>query len=166
MHQTHYRSSVAIRTRLLLRLAPVIVGIAIAGCNRKEQAPSARQAAAVNRRLARYELLVTQMAHDSIASLFLPNGVLANAGQPSITGREEIREYLKSLDDYYVLEERMMPESTVVDADSVTQHGTFEQRYRSPKGDTVEVSGDFRAVWLRDSDNRWKMRCMETTTGT
>lgn len=161
MHSPH-RSWRGRRASPFLRLTPLALALAATGCRRKAPDPAARAVAAVNHRLSRYEHFAWQMAHDSVANFFLPNGVLETAGQPSITGRDAILKHFKSFTGYQVLEDRMAADSTFVDGDSVVQRGSFEQRVRVPKGDTVQVHGSFYAIWSRDTDKRWRIRRMET----
>lgn len=136
-----------------------IATLALAPIACRHAAPETR----VNAALAHYAALATAMQHDSIAALFLPDGAMQNAGDAPIVGPDAIRTHLRSFADFHVIENRLHADSTRVHGDSAYQAGTFWQRVRLPKGDTVIASGRFEAHWALDAhDHAWKLHRLAT----
>ena len=111
--------------------------------------------------LQRYDRYLLTLDADSVASIFAENGELGQEGQPSITGRETIRDYMKSFTNIKIYENRSESESIEFSGDSAVQKGKFHQRL-SFHSDTVQGSGEFNAVWVKGKDNEWLLRKMMT----
>lgn len=126
-------------------------------------AENAEAAAAVDATLRQYASMVAAMDHAGIAALFTPDGEIVNPGQASIRGRDAIDRMLSAFAGFQMMENQTTPTGTVATGDSATQTGTYHQRVRTPAGQTVEVSGTFRAEWCRASTGQWLIRKMETT---
>lgn len=118
--------------------------------------------AEVEEALARYERWSVAMAHDSIASLFTPDGAMSNAGQAPIIGPAAIRTFLRSFAAFHVLSNRLIADTTRVQGDTARQTGSYRQRVRIPAGDTVEVSGRFVAEWVKLAAGDWRLRRLAT----
>jgi len=124
--------------------------------------PSSGPSQEVDRALAHYRDLVLVMAHDSIAALFLSDGELSAAGQPTITGPAAIAAHLHSFAAYHVLANELVADSTRVAGDTAWQSGTYSQRVQVPAGDTVQVHGRFELQWRRVSGAGWRIRRIAT----
>lgn len=122
----------------------------------------AQDAAAVDATLRQYASMVTAMDHAGIAAMFTPDGEIVNPGQVSIKGREAIDRMLSAFAGFQIIENETIPTSTTTTGDSATQTGTYHQRVRIPSGETVNVSGTFRAEWRRASNGQWLIQRMET----
>jgi ketosteroid isomerase-like protein len=143
----------------LQRLAPLSVVLLLA-LARPGLAQSPADSAALGRALRHYSELVARMADDSIAALYAPDGELAAPGRPPIVGPDSIRAFLHRFAAFHVLGEEMVADSLAFHGDTAVQAGRWRQRVRVPKGDTVNVSGDFAAEWLRDGQGSWRLRRM------
>ena len=113
--------------------------------------------------IGRYSALVLDMNHSAIAALFAPDGEIVNPGQAPVRGRASIESFLASFAAYQVLENATVPSNTVVHRDSAVQLGTYHQRVRTPTGQVVEVSGQFKAEWVRNRSGDWLIQRMGTT---
>lgn len=145
----------------------MFVGLFAAGCSPRAGRPDASAAraadsAAVTAGLARYERLTLDMDHAGIAGLFSPEGEIANPGTTPIHGREAIRRFLEGFSDYHVIENRLVADSLRLAGDLVFQSGTYDQRVRVPKGDTLQVRGRFDATWVRTDSSGWRILRMGT----
>jgi ketosteroid isomerase-like protein len=140
--------------------------VPIAACTRRpgEQAAAhgTSDQAAVDAGLHRYSELVLAMDHAGIAALFAPEGEIVNRGAPAIHGRSAIDSFLVRFSGYRVLENHTIPAATSVLGDSAVQVGAYEQRVRTPQGDTLVASGSFRAVWQRSPTGGWLILRMST----
>jgi ketosteroid isomerase-like protein len=103
------------------------------------------------------------MDHAAIAALFDPEGEILHEGQVSTHGRAAIESFLESFSKYQVLENRTEPTSTVVHGDTAEQVGSYHQRVRTPDGQVVEVSGSFRAEWIKAASGTWLIKRMGTS---
>jgi len=111
----------------------------------------------VDAKLQEYSELVVAMDHTAIASLFLPEGELVNEGAKPVHGPDAIDKYLRRFSDYHVLSNRIAATRTTVHGDTARQFGTWTQRVRTPKGETLDVAGRFEATWLRARPREWKI---------
>lgn len=145
------------------RTLPLALALALAtACGGATPRSMAERGRDLDAALNHYGRLVRAMASDSIAALYLPDGELGSAGQPTITGPDSIRAFLHRFDQYRVLGSAMMVDSSRLAGDSGIQHGRYTQRVRLPSGDTVEVSGLFTAEWLIGPTGEWRIRRMGT----
>jgi ketosteroid isomerase-like protein len=117
--------------------------------------------AGLDRALQHYADLISRMAHDSIAALYLPDGELAAPDRDPIVGPAAIAAFLKSFSAYQVYSHRMTADTVRFRGDTALQIGTFRQRVRLPDGTTVEAAGIFRAEWLQVGGT-WRVRRMAT----
>ncbi len=120
------------------------------------------QVAAIKAELARYERFVLTMAHDSIAAMFTPDGELHTPGASSPVGPKAIAEYLKSFSAFHVIADSMTADSTFASTTAGRQVGSYWQRVRIPRGDTVEVRGRFEARWRKVPPGQWKLSWLGT----
>jgi uncharacterized protein (TIGR02246 family) len=147
------------KPRRAIRLGVIAWLVLGAGCGggtaRNKPAVTAQDSAAVAARLAEYTRLVQQMDHHGIAQLYAPDGELGNAGANVVRGPEAIEKFLRGFDAYRVLAYTTVADTTQVRGREVYQAGSWRQRVRVPKGDTVEVHGRFRLEWVRGPDGSW-----------
>ena len=87
---------------------------------------------------------------------------MAHQGQPPIVGRAAIQAFLESFANYKVLAHQMKPKSAVAQGHTVQQTGTYEQSVLSPEGRTLQVSGEFAAVWKQEHGGQWFIESMRT----
>jgi uncharacterized protein (TIGR02246 family) len=113
--------------------------------------------------LLRYVHLVQKMDHAGIAALFTPDGEVVNPGRDPIRGPAAIEAFLRQFDAYHVMNEMMLPRTTVVDGDRATQTGTYRQRVRDPDGKVLDVSGTFTLDWVRDAAGVWRIQRAATS---
>jgi outer membrane lipoprotein-sorting protein len=111
--------------------------------------------------LQKYDRYLLTLDADSLATIFAENGELGQEGQQSITGRETIRTYMKSFTNIKIYENRSESESIQFSGDSAVQKGKYDQRL-SFHSDTVQVTGEFNAVWVKENGNDWLLRKMMT----
>jgi len=104
------------------------------------------------------------MDHSALAALFAPDAEVVHTGQAPVRGRAAIHSLFLSFVDYQVLENSTVPSSTVVRGNSGEQVGSYHQRVRTPQGKVVEVSGGFKAEWVRVQSGNWLIQRMETTS--
>ncbi len=110
--------------------------------------------------LKKYDSYLLSMNADSLAGMFAENGELGQEGQPSITGRGEIRNYLNSFGNEIIILSNSS-ESETIDAkkDSVMQTGKYNQKIVI-HSDTIAVTGGFNAVWVLNPDGGYLLRKM------
>lgn len=113
--------------------------------------------------LLRYVHLVQTMDHAGIAAMFTPDGEVVNPGRDPIRGPTAIEAFLRQFDAYHVMNEMMLPRTTVVDGDRATQTGTYRQRVRDPDGKVLDVSGNFTLDWVRDASGVWRIQRAATS---
>lgn len=123
----------------------------------------AQDAAAVDSTLRRYASMVTAMDPAGVVAMFTPDGEIVNPGQVSIKGREAITRTLLAFAAFQIIENETIPTSPTATGNYALQTGTYHQRVRTPSGETVEVSGTFRADWRREPKGRWLIQRMQTT---
>lgn len=111
--------------------------------------------------LKRYDKYLLNLDADSLAGIFAENGELGQEGMPSITGRETIRNYMKSFSGITIFENSSESKSIDFSGDSAVQKGIYSQRLAF-NSDTVAVNGEFNAVWVKDKENAWLLRKMIT----
>ena len=121
--------------------------------------------ARVEAELALYSELVLAMDHAGIAALFAPEGEIVNPGQAPVHGRAAIEAFLSGFSGYRVLSNSVVPSSTQVTGEQAVQVGQYRQRVRTPDGKVLEVSGSFRAEWVRNGSHQWLIQRMSTTPG-
>jgi hypothetical protein len=111
-----------------------------------------------------YSQLVLAMDSGGIAALFTDDGEISADGQPAIHGPASIRAHLDTFRDYHVLNEYLSADTVAVYGARGRVEGTYRQRVRLPAGDTVEVTGTYTALWVRDRvADAWRIRRMTTT---
>jgi ketosteroid isomerase-like protein len=125
-----------------------------------DQASSER--ATITALLQRYCTFVGQMAHDSIAAMYAPDGRLDAPGRAPVVGPSAISAFLQSFAAYRVIHYALVLDSLNVYADTAETLGRWWQRVRVPAGDTVEVSGGVRAKWVRSRAGGWLLHSMGT----
>jgi uncharacterized protein (TIGR02246 family) len=130
--------------------------LASAGC----RSGSSADTAAVNARLAEYSQMVLDMNHHGIAQLYAADGELASTGAAPIRGPEAIENFLRGFSAYHVLAYTVSADTTTIHGDKAYQSGSYQQRVRIPRGDTVQVRGRFRIEWARGRDGRWLIHRM------
>ena len=110
--------------------------------------------------LKMYDKYLLNMNADSLAGMFAENGELGQEGQPSISGRGEIRNYLNSFGNEIIILANSS-ESETIDSkrDSVIQVGKYNQKLVI-HADTIEVTGGFTAVWVPNPDGGYLLRKM------
>jgi uncharacterized protein (TIGR02246 family) len=113
--------------------------------------------------LQRYQQLALTGDTDRVADMFVPSGELSKQGDEPLTGREQIRKYLKSQADTSIRDYKLLATSTHVDGTLGLQSGTFDQSFSAPNGLVQKVTGTFDASWERQSDGRWLLARMHTT---
>lgn len=145
-----------------ISLMSLLLSTGIANAQNSPQ-QNRESAAAVDSTLRRYASMVTSNDHYGIANLFTPDGELVNPGQVSIKGREAIDRALSALGVFQIIENQTTPTSTAAFGNTATQTGTYQQRIRVPSGQTIAVSGVFKAEWRRASNGQWLIQRMETT---
>jgi uncharacterized protein (TIGR02246 family) len=114
----------------------------------------------VNARLAEYAQRVRDMNHHGIAQLYAADGELANTGAAPIHGPEAIETFLLGFSAYHVLAYSVTADTTTIHGDEAYQSGAYQQHVRIPSGDTVQVHGRFRVVWVRGRDRSWLIHWM------
>ncbi len=149
-------------SRLTLRRLAMLCVLTAAGCAPPNRQPPRDVGREVQHALERYDEFIRDMAHDSIAQSYLPNGEMSDAQDPPFTGPGAIEAHLRTFAAYQVLGNRFTVDSTAAVADTATQWGTYWQRVRVPAGDTVEVRGRFVARWQRTAETTWRLRRMHT----
>lgn len=115
----------------------------------------------VSSALSRYDSHLLNMQADSLAEMFTEDGTLGQIEGASISGRESIRDYMKSFVEIKVLENSSKETSIEFSGDSAVQKGTYTQRAVVHE-DTLNVSGEFSAVWVLDKERGWILRRMLT----
>ena len=60
-----------------------------------------------------------------------------------------------------VLEYRSNTESTVFEGDTAIQKGAYIQKVKIPRGDTLELGGQYNTRWIK-FQNRWLIKKMYT----
>jgi len=110
--------------------------------------------------LQKYDTYLLNMNADSLAGMFAENGELGQEGQPSISGRGEIRNYLNSFGNEIIILSNSS-ESETIDSkkDSVIQMGKYSQKIVI-HADTIAVTGSFNAVWVPNSGGGYLLRKM------
>ncbi|HVZ49893.1 MAG TPA: nuclear transport factor 2 family protein [Gemmatimonadaceae bacterium] len=144
------------------RTAICLLGGALACAPAGGSAGPAAPGQEVDSALARYGRFTMQMASDSLAAFFTPDGQLVAEGQPPIVGPAAILTHLRSFNDYRVLGDSLVADSTVADSATGLQVGHYWQRVRVPKGDTIEVRGGFEARWVRVAPHVWRLQRLAT----
>jgi uncharacterized protein (TIGR02246 family) len=119
--------------------------------------------ARVDAALERYSSMVLNMNSRGIAALFTPDGEIVNPGQAPVRGRAAIEAFLSGFANYRVLENSTIPSQTTVSGSSALQVGSYHQRVRTPQGQVIEVSGGFKAEWVRGQSGDWLIQRMGTT---
>jgi uncharacterized protein (TIGR02246 family) len=143
-------------TTLLFLGALLIIAAGCGGGGARDRAAGdASDTAAVQARLAEYAQLVRQMDHHGIAQLYAQDGVLGNAGSKGVQGPEAIENFLRGFDAYRVVAYSVVADTTRVNGRAAYQAGSWRQRVRVPKGDTVEVHGRFQLEWVRGPHGSW-----------
>lgn len=140
----------------------VMVALATALAAPAHASPAAELQAA----LAHYEQLVLSMDHAGIASLFVQDGEVDNAGQRPIKGPAAIDAFLRNFSEYKVLRYEIVATRTTINNPAAVQTGSFHQRVRLPDGRVVDVFGKFKAEWLYTAQGWriWRMGTFETAT--
>jgi uncharacterized protein (TIGR02246 family) len=113
--------------------------------------------------LLRYVHLVQNMDHAAIAAMFTPDGEVVNPGRDPVRGPAAIEAFLRQFDAYHVMNEMMVPRTTVVDGNHATQTGSYKQRVRDPAGKILDVSGNFTLDWVRDASGAWRIQRAATS---
>ncbi len=142
------------------RYLPLLLLLMAGGC--RSAPPTVATTQSLQDALDHYSQLVEGMQSDSIAALFTADGELGAAGQPAVVGPGAIAAHLHTFDQYRVLSERLMVDSSAIIADSGFQRGHYAQTVILPAGDTVTVSGRFTVEWLNDGHGKWRVRRMGT----
>ena len=145
--------------RVLAILALALLSLS---CATRGSAPPASPEDQLRQATAAYAALVRAMDHSAIAALFTPDGEMASEGQPTVRGREAIKQHLESFKDFHV-------QANTLTADTVTVHGaagdvagTYWQRVELPSHEVVEVRGTYTAHWLRGADGTWRIQRVAT----
>ncbi len=118
--------------------------------------------ARVEARLRLYDERVRALDSRGIAELFDPDGEIQHEGQTPTRGRAAIEALFASFSGYQILENSTAPASTVVQNDTAVQAGSYHQKVKTPAGKVVEVSGSFRADWLKDGSGEWLIKRLWT----
>ncbi len=116
----------------------------------------------INRAMDRYDRFVLHQNFDSIADLFLPDGELAGEKQKSIIGRDSIKRFLNAFKGAFVIKYSTQSDSNIFKFNTVIQSGNYIQVVKIPKGDTLELGGNYRCSWKKGKNGRWMIQRMYT----
>ena len=112
--------------------------------------------------IARYSGFVRDMAGDSIAAMYAPDGEMLGAGMHAIQSPDSIRRFLTGFTNVKVDSETMTRDAiTVGDTESVVW-GTYTQVATVTGQPPVHVSGRFVTQWVRRPGESWRIRRMLT----
>lgn len=114
--------------------------------------------------LARYRQLVIAVDADRLADMFVADGEMSHDAEKPYLGQDQIRTFLKGLTGYRIQEYKLQALSTVVTSGTAREHGTYAQVVTSPGGDAIKAAGEFDANWQHQTDGRWLLTRMHTTS--
>jgi ketosteroid isomerase-like protein len=117
---------------------------------------------AVEREMRNYGHMILTRQYDSMVHKFMPHGELASEGQHSIFGRDSIADLFKSFAGATVIKYETTSKSVVFKGDDAIQDGSYMQVVTVPSGDTLELSGDYTAIWTKSKDGEWLIKKMLT----
>jgi len=138
----------------MYRIVFILLAVCCVGCS-----PHKREVA---RALEKYDGYLLHLEADSIANCYLPDGVLKGEGQPAVVGPDSIRSFLKVFKGV-VVEQSSHIRVTKIEGDSAVQQGTYRQVVTYPsRRQTLELGGEFEAVWVNTDAAVWKLRRMQT----
>lgn len=157
MRRIHVIGTVAIC--LLLSGCGLLIGGLIRDNNRRTQDETQ-----VTASLARYRQLVMEDDADRLSDMFTAHGELSHNTETPHVGFGPIRTFLKSFTGYKVNEYQLTAVSIKVTDRSAAQHGTYSQRVAAPDGTIIKASGSFDAAWIHESDGRWLLTRMHTSS--
>jgi hypothetical protein len=142
-------------TKIFTVLSILAIAVLFQSCSKKENKDEV-----VLNCLKVYDTHLRNMNADSLAGMFAENGDLGQEGQPFIAGRADIRNYLNSFGKEIIMMENSSQSLTIDFAgDSAMQKGTYRQKLVI-HSDTMDVTGDFNAVWVPDKDKGYVLRKM------
>lgn len=118
--------------------------------------------ALIEARLRHYDELVRAFNAKELAQMFTPDGEVQHQGQAATVGREAIEKLFSGFSGYTMLENSTTPTSTVVQAQTAVQTGSYHQKLKTPDGAVVEVSGSFTADWVKVESGEWYIKRMHT----
>ena len=108
--------------------------------------------------MKQYNHLIQKLDADSIALLYAPDGNLGNIAH----GRDSIRNFLLTFKNLKVLSQTSTTEFLKVNRDTSLQKGTYHQIVVVAAKDTVNVKGEYTALWVWIPKSGWHIKRMET----
>ncbi|RTL59185.1 MAG: DUF4440 domain-containing protein [Sphingobacteriales bacterium] len=108
--------------------------------------------------MQKYDDQLMKMNTDSIAFMYSPDGELGEVAK----GRDSISRFLKKFAEFRVLSNHSQTTQIVITGDSAIQKGNYKQVTILPSKDTVKLSGQFTANWIRLSPGGWRIKKMVT----
>jgi hypothetical protein len=137
-------------------LALVLAGGLAAGC--------ADRTIEIKNALAAYDKLTFHLAGDSLADMYAVDGQLGGKGMKPVVGRDSIRKFLKSFEGSSI---KMIANETKATTilfknDTAFVEGSYQQKVKSPQGDTGLYAGTFKSQWI-PVQHRWLLIKMFTS---
>ena len=116
----------------------------------------------IERMMKHYDTLILKQDYPALVKLFTPHGKLATQGQSSIYGRDSIYQMFSSFKGVSVMQQKSATKAIEFINGAALQTGTYFQEAIIPSGDTLRLTGKYRATWVRQQDKTWLLQKMST----
>ncbi len=113
----------------------------------------------VNAAMQEYDKLILHVDAKGIANMFTPDGVLAQPGGMSVTGRDSIEKFLGQFKYIKVEAQKSITDSIHKINNIAYQYGKYYQR-AVINNKTYEVHGMFQANWFIKFDGKLMLKRM------
>jgi ketosteroid isomerase-like protein len=138
--------------------AMLVLTSLLASCTQKSAENATSQSASVedlgqmNRDLAKalkaHDVVAAASVYDENASLLPPN-------EPIVSGRTNIQHYWQGAIDAGLIDASVKTLDARSDGQLGYEIGTFELKFKGPKGDTIVDIGKYTEILRRDADGKW-----------
>jgi len=141
---------------LFLSIALAFAIVFITGCKEpgKQPAPvsaSVEELGQMNRNFAK---ALTEHNAEAAANLYDVNASLLPPNEAIVTGRANIQKYWQGAIDAGVIDASVKTIDAKSNGDLGYEIGTFEMRFKGPKGDTIVEKGKYTEILKFDSTSR------------
>ncbi len=130
----------------------------LAGCAPQERVDVEAVTAAVNTIWGQYSSSLNSGDLDAWLSLWTEDGVAMPPGEPSVIGKDRIRERNKAVLDRFTFSMGITNEEVGVAGDWAFARGTYKATL-TPKagGEAIVVDGKYMSILQRQADGSWKI---------
>jgi ketosteroid isomerase-like protein len=133
----------------------IVLALVLAACSKPDDAKQ------IEKQLDLYTNYVRSANHFGIASLFTDDGVL----EPNIRGTKAIQQHLtQTTTGLKVVEFALDPSKPVITGDTAVQTILYQQRLKTPQGNTVQLTGQYTVNWVRAASGRWLISRFATSS--